>query len=67
MKKIITCKDYHDFSDITYTLNHYCDMKVTVKELGFAYPNYVGLLYTGHRPSKKWIRRELTRLDLTIE
>jgi len=56
LPQVIECSDYHDFDEEQDILEKY-GIKIKIKEMGFNAPEYIGLVYTGKKPSKEEIDR----------
>jgi hypothetical protein len=48
----VTVRDYHEFDSISETFKQ-IGLKVKVKEIGFAYGDYIGIVYTGRLADPK--------------
>lgn len=59
---IVECDDYHEITNIACSI--LTDKKAKYKswEIGYASPNYYGVIYTGKRPLKAQVHRKLKKL-----
>ena len=68
MKKIIIATDYHYFPEVASIVNMYGNYKskVRVFEVGFSAGGYVGMLYTGKKPTQKSVSKMLDSLNIKL-